>query len=92
MRSAVTRLAPYFAFALLCSAPLARRPGQSIGGRRFGGGSGILEAHRQLPFQVGDLFFGVDDLLLFLSELLKVLRKMLLVLSDLLGLLFELLP
>src|SRR4029453_3952229 len=36
---------------------------QSVGGRWLGGVRGVALTQRQLPLQVGDLFFGVRDLL-----------------------------
>ncbi|MGH9719115.1 MAG: hypothetical protein ACRD8O_02810, partial [Bryobacteraceae bacterium] len=38
----------------------------------LGGVGGILLPQRQLPLQIGDLFFGVRDLLLFLGQLLSL--------------------
>jgi hypothetical protein len=77
MRSAVTRLAACFALALLPSAPFAGLARQSIGGRRLGGGGGVLKTQRQLPFQIGDSSFGFGDPLLFLGELLSLLAELL---------------
>ncbi len=55
-----TRLA--LAFVLSAARPLLTS--QPVGGGWFGGVGRILSAQRQLPLQIGDLFFGIRDLLI----------------------------
>src|SRR5215471_1090151 len=55
-----TRLA--LAFVLSAARPLLTS--QPVGRGWFGGVGRILSAQRQLPLQIGDLFFGIRDLLI----------------------------
>lgn len=61
MHSPVTRLAACFPVALLSPAAFPLLSRQTIGGRRLGGSGRVLLFHRQLPFQIGDLFFGIGE-------------------------------
>ena len=72
MGSAMAGLSAHLPLALLAPAPFARRTGQSIGGRRFGGVRGVLLTKRQLPLQIGDLLFPFNQSPLVLGDQLRL--------------------
>ena len=76
MGSPMAGLRTHLPPTLLAPTPLARFPGQSIGGRWFRGVGGVPLVQRQLPLQIRDLLLLLGNLLLLIGDPLTQLLQL----------------